>query len=241
VIAPADRSRDFAQLGVRFSAQADLAMTLACIVTLAQAALAGSGAAIWSLTDRKTVRVSAATDPALMLSSETWLAQRREGPMWEAAIGQITVSCPDLTTETRWPAFAADVVAATSVRSTVALPLLFESQNFGILTIYSDLAGHITPTLVETGEILATHAGIAIRNATIGERTAHLELALKSNRRIGMAMGILMAGMKLTEQQGFDLLRQASQRANRKLLEVAEEVILTGLLPLEAAQSTNPH
>ncbi|MCW2526227.1 MAG: hypothetical protein JWM76_1087 [Pseudonocardiales bacterium] len=160
--------------------------------------------------------------------------------MWEAAVGQITVSCPDLTSETRWPTYIADVMAGTNMRSSVALPLLFEAESFGVLTIYSDRPGHITPARIETGEILAVHAAIAIRNATNVERASHLEIALKSNRRIGMAMGIVMSAFKMTEQQSFDRLRDSSQRSNRKLLDVAEEVILTGLLPVEVPQSPNP-
>jgi hypothetical protein len=59
-------------------------------------------------------------------------------------------------------------------------------------------------------------------------RVANLERALVSNRRIGMALGILMARHGLTEQQAFDLLRQQSSRRNVKLAALAEEVVYTG-------------
>jgi tetrahydromethanopterin S-methyltransferase subunit F len=60
-------------------------------------------------------------------------------------------------------------------------------------------------------------------------RADNLEIALRSNRRIGMAIGVLLA-RHLTEEQAFDALRQESMRRNVKLRDLAEEVIYTGTL-----------
>ena len=49
-----------------------------------------------------------------------------------------------------------------------------------------------------------------------------------SNRRIGMAVGILMERHRLTEEQAFDRLRDLSQRRNVKLRDLAEQMIYTG-------------
>jgi AmiR/NasT family two-component response regulator len=59
----------------------------------------------------------------------------------------------------------------------------------------------------------------------------NLEIALTTARRIGAAIGILMANHKTTEAQGFELLRLISQSTNRKLRDVADEVVQTGTLP----------
>jgi hypothetical protein len=59
-------------------------------------------------------------------------------------------------------------------------------------------------------------------------RIANLERALVSNRRIGMALGVLMSRRGLTEEQAFDLLREQSSRRNEKLARLAEEVVYTG-------------
>jgi AmiR/NasT family two-component response regulator len=60
------------------------------------------------------------------------------------------------------------------------------------------------------------------------DKIAHLEAALVSSRRIGAAIGILMARRHVTYDQAFELLRVASQQGNRKLRDVAEDVIFTG-------------
>jgi len=63
------------------------------------------------------------------------------------------------------------------------------------------------------------------------DKAANLERALSSNRQIGTAMGILMARLKLTDDQAFDLLRKVSQNRHRKLRDIAEEVAMTGEIP----------
>ncbi|GAB3060747.1 hypothetical protein GCM10027053_23660 [Intrasporangium mesophilum] len=60
------------------------------------------------------------------------------------------------------------------------------------------------------------------------EQTSHLEEALRSSRKIGAAMGILMASRRVSEDEAFDILRKASQNTNRKLRVIAEEVARTG-------------
>ena len=49
--------------------------------------------------------------------------------------------------------------------------------------------------------------------------------ALASRDVIGQAKGILMARGAGTPNEAFDILRRASQRQNRKLREVAQDVI----------------
>jgi DNA-binding response OmpR family regulator len=62
-------------------------------------------------------------------------------------------------------------------------------------------------------------------------RANNLEVAVATNRRIGMAVGVLMAREKVTSETAFQRLRQQSNRTNRKLRDVADEVVLTGDLP----------
>lgn len=62
---------------------------------------------------------------------------------------------------------------------------------------------------------------------------ANLEIALSTARRIGAALGIIMTSYKVTEEQAFATLRIASQHTNRKLRDVAEDVVYTGVAPRE--------
>ena len=62
-------------------------------------------------------------------------------------------------------------------------------------------------------------------------KAGQLELALGPSRDIGAAVGILMAHHKMQQVDAFELLRSTSQDQNRKLYELALEVISTGELP----------
>jgi ANTAR domain len=67
-------------------------------------------------------------------------------------------------------------------------------------------------------------ANVAIRKAE------HLAIALRTSRRIGEAIGVLMGVHKITSDQAFELLSHASQQSNRKLRDVALDVLQTGWL-----------
>jgi hypothetical protein len=74
----------------------------------------------------------------------------------------------------------------------------------------------------------------ALTAALIQERAraADLELALATGRRIGIAVGILMATAKLTEAQAFGLMRDTSMATQRKVRDIAEEIIQTGAVDI---------
>jgi len=82
---------------------------------------------------------------------------------------------------------------------------------------------------------VATHTELSLMRRVVlqeaEQRAENLERALASNRTIGAAMGIIMAHRHVTSDQAFALLRETSQHVNRKLRDVAEDVIFTGALP----------
>ena len=68
-----------------------------------------------------------------------------------------------------------------------------------------------------------------------------LEEALLSRDVIGQAKGILMERLHLTSDQAFEELRQASQKHNRKVRDIAAELAQTGMWPLDTKVSENGH
>jgi hypothetical protein len=73
---------------------------------------------------------------------------------------------------------------------------------------------------------------LALTSREQAESIVQLKSALLGNRDIGVAIGIPMSRHKFTTDQGFDLLRIMSQRTHRKLVDLANDVIDTGLLEL---------
>ena len=60
------------------------------------------------------------------------------------------------------------------------------------------------------------------------KHAADLEEALRSSRRIGAAIGVVMASCKVSEKDAFQILQKASMDGNRKLRTLADEIVLTG-------------
>lgn len=63
-------------------------------------------------------------------------------------------------------------------------------------------------------------AGVVLR-----EHAAQMEQALQSSRTIGTAIGILMAEREIRQDEAFTVLQTASRNSNRKLREIAHELV----------------
>jgi hypothetical protein len=108
--------------------------------------------------------------------------------------------------------------------------LFLDGDTLGALTMYANPTGAFTTESQSVGSMFAAHAAVAYQAAKEHEKAANLEVALLTSRRIGTAVGILMARKGLTDDQAFDELTFASQRGQRKVAQIAEEVIRTGEL-----------
>lgn len=60
------------------------------------------------------------------------------------------------------------------------------------------------------------------------DQIANLTEALRGSRKIGAAIGILMANRRVDEERAYASLMLASQHSNRKVRVLAEEVVRTG-------------
>jgi len=113
----------------------------------------------------------------------------------------------------------------------LAYRLFTEADTLGALNLYSRERAAFDDEAEAIGTVLAAHAALAFARAREREQISGLEQAVASNRSIGMAIGILMAIRRIGQDEAFDLLRTVSQRTNRKLREIADEVVHTGQLP----------
>jgi transcriptional regulator with GAF, ATPase, and Fis domain len=126
----------------------------------------------------------------------------------------------------RWTAFA-EMAAGFGVHSVLGVPLGPHAP--GALNAYSDRAHAFDEGAIETAQVIALYAGIAVANAQSFSRlealVRQLNEALKTRELVGKAIGVLMERERRTEDEAFDLLRQVSQRSNVKLREIAEEIV----------------
>lgn len=88
--------------------------------------------------------------------------------------------------------------------------------------------------LVDEAILVITRERLQRELAEERERAANLEQALASNREIAMALGFVMAVEGCDAQAAFDRLRSVSQRTNRKLRDIAGEVVRSAVTPQAA-------
>ena len=154
-----------------------------------------------------------------------------QGPCLDTMSGHETSVIDDLGGDGRWPAFSRRAVDETGVRSMLSFRLFVQDDTIGALNLYSRRPAAFDPHGRALGTVLAAHAAIALSSAREREHAQHLEEALRSNREIAMAMGVLMGRAGVTEVEAFAQLRRASQYLNLKVREVAARVVETGRLP----------
>lgn len=156
------------------------------------------------------------------------------GPCVDAVRDDSVYVSGDVARDGRWPAWGARVHDELGVRSVLSQRLHL-SDDVGVvagLNIYSDARDAFDECARAMGLVLATHGGLLMNTMFANDRVRNLQKALTSNRQIGVAMGVLMNQHRLTEAQAFDVLRAASQDSNRKLADIAVEVVDTGTLTI---------
>jgi AmiR/NasT family two-component response regulator len=79
-------------------------------------------------------------------------------------------------------------------------------------------------------DVLVTIDQLQARVGAAERRAANMEQALATNRRIGIAIGILMCQHQMTDDRAFAMLTTHSQHHIVTVRELAETVIYTGTL-----------
>jgi GAF domain-containing protein len=236
-----DEAQIFARVARELAEQDGLQPTLDRVPVLARVLTGCDSATVWTINRQSQPVVSAATDPVLAESHAEAVLTMAEGPDWECLHARSVVIVDDIRAEPRWPVYAQlALLSAAPFLSLVAYPLGGVGEGSGALVLASREAGHFTDGLVQAGAVFAEHAWLAVHSATGWDKAGNLEAALESNRRIGIALGVIMAGHRCTADQAFDRLRTASQITHSKLREVAEEVIFTGAVPEAPAPRVEP-
>jgi GAF domain-containing protein len=150
------------------------------------------------------------------------------GPCLDAYRRQVVNRIDSTDTEQRWPEFSRGAAAA-GIRSTLSFPLLVAGDGIGAMNLYSDKESGFDARDEATGAVFAVHASVTLANARAFWRTdelrRNLEHALEWRGVIEQAKGILMASEGIEADDAFDVLRRASQRSNRKVHDLAQELV----------------
>lgn len=166
------------------------------------------------------IETVSSTDP-IALELDGMQFQLGQGPCIDAIKGHGQCWVEDLSTDGRWPAYAAKA-AALGIRSQMGVELFSEDDTIGALSLYAELPAAFDEETPTIAQLFATHAAHAMGNAM---RQEQLTTAIGSRTVIGQAMGIVMGRFRLDEDRAFSFLKRTSQDSNTKLVDVARAIV----------------
>ena len=145
-----------------------------------------------------------------------------EGPCLDALLHQgRIIRVDDMRREVRWPRFAPRA-AELGALSVLAFPMFVKDDSLCALNLYAQEANAFTDESEHVGRLLAAHAAVAYAGA---QREENLLAAIETRDLIGQAVGLLMERYSITSGRAFDTLIRFSRQTNRKLRDVATELI----------------
>ena len=197
------------------------------VVTIEACELAGA-----FLFEGDEVTSKACTDP-IVAEVDALQLDAGEGPCLDAVALKLPSYASELVTDTRWPNFG-PAAASRGMRSLLAIPMTANGIS-GAINLYARYPQAFGVMDRARGLLLASIAGFACSTARFHEeeerRAENLHAALVTRELIGQAQGILIERERITGDQAFHILRQASQHLNVKLREVAQDLVDTGERP----------
>jgi GAF domain-containing protein len=197
-------------------AEPDLQHVVEGIVAAVTETVPGAEAAGVSLREGRILRTVAATSD-LVERLNAIEHELDEGPCVQAVLKHRSYRIDDMSTDTRWPRFAA-AAQAQGIQSMLGYRLFTGARTLGALDLYSSKLNAFDAEAEVVGELFAAHAAIALLGST---QKTEWQTAINSRDSIGMAKGILMHRERLNDEQAFILLVSTSQKANIKIHELA--------------------
>ena len=205
----------------------DVSALLEEVAILAAAVTPNSSCGITLRRDGQPL-TAASSDQRAMVMDETQY-QALGGPCLHAMESGEPVVITHVADDPRWPAYMTRA-RQHGLACSLSLPLGGDDQTLGALNLYGfDGVDVFRGEQRRRCELFAAQASGAMRLATRKTKEAvlrtQLEQAIASRTVIDQALGILMAQQRCTSDQAFALLRLRSQSSQRKLRDIAAELV----------------
>lgn len=151
-----------------------------------------------------------------------------DGPCIKALRDMSPVIINDVSTDLRFPELNRRF-AEKGVYSSLGVPLEINGEASAALNFFASKPAAFTPNVYDkaVGFAAAAHntLQLSVRIGTAERRAEDLEAALQSRTAINLACGVIMAQNRCTQAEAMQILTKVSSNRNRKLREVATELI----------------
>jgi GAF domain-containing protein len=206
----------------------DLSEVLSEVTAIASAGVPGAESTSITLV-RGDRAYTAAHFGEMSLAADELQYQEDSGPCLDAGRGGVVLRVDDMREEQRWPRYVTRVLD-TGVRSSLSVPLPYQGSTVGALNMYSGrprafATAESLAAGMEVAEAIAVAVGNADAHAQLADHAHNMRRAMESRAVIEQAKGVLMAQRHVDAEQAFEILREASQRYNRKLRDIAVGIV----------------
>lgn len=193
--------------------------------------VAGSGddalCGITLLRDRKAATIGWSSDSAREVDEIQYSLS--QGPCLTAAKEEREVYVPDLFDEDRWGLDYANAVSSHGLRSVLSVPFHLQGDAQAALNLYSDVPhkfdGDVAARARGYTREISQALRLAVRFSLHTDSATNLRATLESRTVIDMAIGIVMAQNRCSQEAAVRILTDASSNSNVKLRDIASSLV----------------
>lgn len=179
------------------------------------------------LRDRKAATIGWSSDSAREVDEIQYSLS--QGPCLTAAEEEREVHVPDLLEENRWGPDYATAVASHGLRSVLSLPFTLQGEAKAALNLYSDVPrkfeGNAAARARDFTREISQALRLAVRFSLHADSASNLRATLESRTTIDIAVGIVMAQNRCSQQAAVEILTEASSNSNTKLRDIAKSLV----------------
>ena len=131
--------------------------------------------------------------------------------------------------EDRWGPDYAAAVASHGLRSVLSLPFNLQGEAKAALNLYSDVPrkfdGPAAARARDFTREISQALRLAVRFSLHADSASNLRATLESRTTIDIAVGIVMAQNRCSQEAAVQILTEASSNSNTKLRDVARSIV----------------
>lgn len=180
------------------------------------------------LRNKRPATVASSNDAARELDELQDLFE--DGPCLTACEEQRTIHVADISTDERWGDYLARA-AEHGVGAILAVPFSLGPKARAALNVYSTEASGFSAAAIETAESFVAQTSRALllsaRLSEHNESVVDLKAAMKSRTAIDIAIGIIMAQNRCSQEEAFGILKSVSSSRNEKIRDIAASVVVS--------------
>ncbi|MFJ4210065.1 ANTAR domain-containing protein [Paenarthrobacter sp. NPDC089675] len=226
-----DRAEDFEQLVDLIAGTEDIKEFLDGLTGFSAAMMSGAigvhiECAVTLRRRKRTATIGGSSERAITLDR---IEQAMgEGPCVDALDSGVPKVLEDAASDPRWPDYSEALLAA-GIASALGVPMELGEESAAVLNFFAAEPGVFTRKAIDDAVLFVAMSSkalrLAVRIAAADQRGDDLRTAMESRTVIDLACGMIMAQNRCSHDEAFEILRRASSDRNRKLRDVAQEIV----------------